>query len=151
MKKFDFRLAAVLRLRETQLAIQKNKLQQLFAERAKLEKHLISIAEERSESESWIQAMPNPTSADLRAFAAFLLGSKSREKMLRQSIESCESEITEQRQRTMLAERAEKLLLKLKDKQKSEWQIEFDKELEEVAQEAWQSAARSKLHSHMDR
>jgi hypothetical protein len=44
----------------------------------------------------------------------------------------------------LLAERNLKLLENMRNKQKSVWQQEFDKELEAVAQEAWQSAARSK-------
>jgi flagellar export protein FliJ len=147
VKKFEFRLASVLRLRETQLTIEKNRLQQLFAERAKLEKNLKSIADERKESAEWIQGMAAPTSGDLRALSAFLLGSKAREATLQQAIESCDGDIAEQRQRTLLAERNQKLLLNLKTKRRSEWQQEFDKELEAVAQEAWQSAARSKRQS----
>jgi len=127
--------------------IEKNKLQQLFAERAKLEKHLRSVADERRESATWIQGVAAPTSGDLRALSAFLLGSKARETTLSQAIESCEAEIGEQRQRTLLAERNQKLLINLKSKQRVEWQHEFDKELETVAQEAWQSAARTKKSS----
>jgi len=127
--------------------IEKNKLQQLFAERAKLENNLRSIAEERKESATWIQGVAVPTSADLRALSAFLLGSKARETTLRQAIESCDADISEQRQRTLLAERNQKLLINLKSKQRLEWQHQFDKELETVAQEAWQSAARGKTSS----
>ena len=144
MKKFEFRLASVLRLRESHLAREKNKLQQLFGERKKLGDNLHSIAEERLQSEKWIQNMPSPTSADLRSLSSFLLGSKAREAVLNQVIQNCDAAIAEQRQRTLLAERNQKLLLDLKAKQKSIWQHEFDKELELIAQEAWQSAARSK-------
>jgi flagellar export protein FliJ len=144
MKKFEFRLASVLRLREAQLTIEKNKLQQLFAERARLEDNLRSIAEERQESAAWIQEMSSPTSGDLRALSAFLLGSKARETTLQHAIGSCNEDIGEQRQRTVSAERNQKLLLNLKSKQHAEWRQEFDKELESVAQEAWQSATRSR-------
>jgi flagellar biosynthesis chaperone FliJ len=147
LKKFEFRLASVLRLRETQLEIEKNRLQQLFAERKKLENNFRSIGEERLESEKWIQQMANPTSTDLRSLSAFLLGSKAREATLREMIKGCDEDIAAQRKRTLLAERNQKLLLNLKSKQKAGWQHEFDKELEEVAQEAWQAAARSKQSS----
>ncbi len=144
MKKFEFRLASVLRLRETQLEIEKNKLQRLFTERSKLEKTLLSLGEERTTSEKWLQSMQSPTSADLRSLSAFLLGSKAREAGLQHSLQGCNEDIAEQRQRTLLAERNLKLLENMRNKQKSVWQQEFDKELEAVAQEAWQSAARSK-------
>jgi hypothetical protein len=146
MKKFEFRLASMLRLRETQLTIQQNKLQQLFAERTKLENNLKSIAQERRESENWLHHTAQATSTDLRALSAFLLGSKAREATLHQAIESCDEELSEQRQQTLLAERNQKLLLNLKAKRLAEWQHEFDKEIETVAQEAWQSGARSKHH-----
>lgn len=144
MKKFEFRLASVLRLRETQLKMEKNRLQQLFAERAKLENMLRAITEERKESSSWIQGIPSPSSGDLRALSAFLLGSKVRETAMVQAAASCDADIAEQRRNTLLAERNRKLLLNLKDRRRVEWQQEFDKELEAVAQDAWQSAARSK-------
>jgi flagellar export protein FliJ len=144
VKKFEFRLASVLRLRDSQLLIEKNKLQQLFAERARLEKNLASIAEERKESAAWIQGASDTTSGDLRALAAFLLGSQARDSTTRGAIENANVHIVKQRQQVLLAERNQKLLLKLKDKRRAEWQQEFDKELEMVAQEAWQSAARSR-------
>jgi flagellar export protein FliJ len=144
LKKFEFRLASVLRLRETQLEIEKNRLHDLFAERSRLQKKLISLGEERTASEKWLQSMAEPTSADLRSLSAFLLGSKSREATLQHSIQSCHEDIARQRKRTVVAERNQKLLLNLRAKQKEGWQKEFDKELEEVAQEAWQAAVRAK-------
>lgn len=144
MKKFEFRLASVLRLRETQLTIEKNKLQQLFAERQQLEKNLRSIEEERREAGGWVQMMTEPTSSDLRSLSAFLLGSKARESVVLNAIASCNAEIDTQRQKTLLAERNEKLLLNLKAKRLKEWQYQFDKELGLIAEEAWQAAARSK-------
>jgi flagellar export protein FliJ len=143
VKKFEFRLAAVLKLRDTQLTIEKNKLQQLFAERQKLEKNLASIEAERNESLAWIQTHASAGSADLRALSAFLLGSQARQAMVKHAIESCQAEIEEQQSRTLAAERARKLLLNLRDQRRAEWQKDFDKELEAVAQDAWQSAARS--------
>jgi flagellar biosynthesis chaperone FliJ len=147
MKKFEFRLASILRLREAHLTMEKNKLQQLFAERAQLDNNLRSIGEERIESEKWIHAMSNPASGDLRALSAFLLGSKAREATLQQAIQNCDEMIAERRQLAVLAERNVKLLLNLRAKQKTGWQREFDKELESIAEEAWQSAARSKRPS----
>ncbi len=143
MKKFNFRLESVLRLRETQLNIQKNRLQQLLAECAKLERNLSSIAEERREAATWVGNLSVATSSDMRALSAFVLGSKSRESTLRQAIEGCEADIADQRGRTMIAERNRRLLLNLKSRKQMEWQKEFEKELEHTAQEAWQSLARS--------
>lgn len=151
MKKFEFRLESVLRLRDAQLTVQTNKLQQLLAEEAQLQRNLLSIADERKEAAAWIHRLSGATSAEMKAFSAFLLGSKSRESMLRQAIQSCEEDIAKQRGRTLLARRNQKLLLKLKSKRRFEWQAEFNKELEEIAQQAWQAAVHLRSGSKEDK
>jgi flagellar export protein FliJ len=142
MKKFEFRLASVLRLRETRLAAEKIKLQELLAERERLQKSLDSYEKEQKEALAWVQNTQDANSADLRALSAFLLGSKARRTTAQQALESCALDIQEQRVRLMQAERNQKLLLKLKDKRLASWQYDADRELELIAQEAWQSAAR---------
>jgi hypothetical protein len=71
-----------------------------------------------------------PGSADLRALSAFLLGSKAREARLQQGYDQA------------LLGSEELIALQ---RWRAEWQREFDKEVEIVAQEAWQSAARRKV------
>jgi flagellar export protein FliJ len=142
VKKFEFRLASVLRLRETRLAAEKIKLQELLAERERLQKNLETYEKEQKDAVAWVQNTPDANSADLRALSAFLLGSKARRNTIQQAIEGCAVDIQEQRARLMQAERNQKLLLKLKDKRLAAWQYDADRELEIIAQEAWQSAAR---------
>ena len=140
MKKFQFRLATVLRLREAQLAIEEGKLRQLLAENRKIENSLRLISEERVDSENWLLKDSNLTSSDLRSLSAFLLGSKAREASLQQARESCAQDIAAQTQRTLAAERNQSLLQQLRSKQYDIWQKSFDSELEIISQEAWQAA-----------
>jgi flagellar export protein FliJ len=142
MKKFEFRLASVLRLRQTQLDAEKVKLQKLHAERSRLENTLAAIDAQRSSSLAWVQAAPLIESTDVRALSAFLAGAGARKESLRQAIAGCDREIEEQRLHVLAAERNHKLLEKLKERKFSVWQADVDRELEIIAQEAWQAAAR---------
>jgi flagellar export protein FliJ len=142
MKKFEFRLASVLRLRQTQLDAEKTKLQKLHAERTRLENALAAIDAQRSSSLEWVKTSALVESNDVRALSAFLAGAGARKESLRQAIAGCDKDIEEQRLRVLAAERNHKLLEKLKERKFSAWQAEFNRELEIIAQEAWQAAAR---------
>jgi flagellar export protein FliJ len=142
MTKFNFRLAAVLRLREVELRVEREKLEQMLAERTRLERSLASVAEERAEAHAFVRTRPDAGSTEFRALSAFLLGSDARAAALRQSIQRLEQMIAGQRARVLLADRNERLLLKLKDKKLAEWRAGEDRELETLAQEAWLSTHR---------
>ena len=141
MTKFQFRLASVLRLRQMELRMERQKLDQLLAERARLERSLASVAEERAEAHAFVRAHPAGTT-ELRALSAFLLGSDARAAALRQSIQRQEEAIDGQRARVLVADRNERLLLKLRDKKLAAWRAEHDRELETLAQESWLSTHR---------
>jgi flagellar export protein FliJ len=143
MTKFNFRLAAVLRLREIELRVEREKLERLLAERARLERSLASVAEERVEAHAFVRSRPDSGSTEFRALSAFLLGSDARAAALRESIQRLEQPISGQRVRVLAADRNERLLLKLKDKKLAEWRAAEDRELETLAQESWLSTHRS--------
>jgi flagellar export protein FliJ len=146
MTKFQFRLASVLRLRELELALEREKLDQMLGERTRLERSLASVAEERAEAHAFVRTRPNAGSTEFRALSAFLLGSDAREAALRQSIQRLEEVLAGQRTRVLAADRNERLLLKLKDKKLAEWRAENDRELETLAQESWLSTHRRGYH-----
>jgi flagellar export protein FliJ len=139
MTKFHFRLASVLRLREVQLAVEEEKLQILLGELAQMERSLATMSEERSAAIAFVQKQTGMGHAELRALSAFLLGTGARAAQLRETIQRTKSLAAEQRQRVTAAQRNERLLLKLKDAKLSEWQAQYDRELEVVAQETWRA------------
>jgi flagellar export protein FliJ len=139
MTKFHFRLASVLRLREVQLAVEEEKLQMLLGELARMERSLAAMSEERSAAIAFVQKQTGTGHAELRALSAFLLGTGARAAQLRETIQRTKSVAAEQRQRVTVAQRNERLLLKLKDAKLSEWQAQYDRELEVVAQETWRA------------
>jgi flagellar export protein FliJ len=146
MTKFQFRLDTVLRLRELELRVEKEKLNQMLAERTRLERSLVSVAEERAEAHAFVRTRPDAGSTEFRALSAFLLGSDARAAALRASIQRLEQVIAAQQARVLVADRNERLLLKLKEKKRAEWTAENDRELETLAQEAWLSTHRASPH-----
>jgi flagellar export protein FliJ len=143
MQKFRFRLDSILRLREMQLEREEGTLQQMLAERARLEQSCAANAEERRQALAFVQNQPGATNTDLRALSAFLLGSQARAASLGQAILDTNEHTARQRQRVLAAERNHRLLIKLKERKHATWQHAANLELEMLAQDAWQSARSS--------
>lgn len=83
MKKFEFRLAAALKLRENQLKAERTQLQQLFAEEQGLKDAIEKLAADRREAADFIQSSASVTATDLRAFSTFSLGADAHGGLLR--------------------------------------------------------------------
>jgi flagellar export protein FliJ len=142
MQKFSFRLTSVLRFREMQLALEREKLRRLLNEAVRLERSLASLAQERQEALIFVQNDPEASHTELRALSAFVLGSEARAITLREDLHRIQNLIADQRQRVIAADRNERLLLKLKEKKFGEWRRQNDLELEAVAQECWAATRR---------
>jgi len=136
MQKFHFRLDSVLRLRSLRLTTERDKLGQLLAQATRLEQAIVALAAERAAAIAFVQ---NETagSLELRSLAAYLLGYEARVIQLNGSLETVRRRVVEQRQCVIAADRDERLLLKLKAKQRAAWQVAADHELEVLAQESW--------------
>jgi flagellar export protein FliJ len=145
MTSFRFRLEPVLRLRSLEFTIEKDKLHQLLAEAARLERSLASVNEERAEAVDFVRNRPEGSGAELRSLSAFLVGSDARATALRESIQRLGEAIAAQQARARVADRNERQLVKLKDKQLADWRAENDRELEILAHEAWLSARANKI------
>jgi flagellar export protein FliJ len=139
MQKFHFRLDSVLRLRSLRLAIERDKLGKALAETKRLEQAIEALAAERLAAIEFVKNEPETGSTELRALAAYLLGYDPKVSELQKSLEKARLRETEQRQRVVGADRDERLLLKLKEKRRIEWQLAADRELEILAQESWNS------------
>jgi flagellar export protein FliJ len=137
MTRFDFRLEAALRLRHMRVESETTRLQDLFAQRKRLEQSLASIGEERMEASAFIQAAQTPSTGDLRALSLFTLGLEARSKTVREGLIRAEKSIAEQKQRLMKAEQDERALFKLREKRFAEWQSQAQREIEATAQELW--------------
>ncbi len=137
MTKFKFRLEAALRLRHMRVESETARLQDLFAQRKRLEQSLASIREERVSASAFVQAAQAPLAADLRALSLFTLGLEARTKTVREALSRAEKSITDQKQRLMKAEQDEQALSKLRAKRLAEWETQAQREIEITAQELW--------------
>lgn len=137
MQKFRFRLDSVLRLRSLRLATERDKLGQMLAETTRLEKAVEALAAERVAAIEFVKKEPGAGNTELRALSAYLLGYEGRRVQLQKALETARLRVVEQRQRVLAADRDERLLLKLKAKQRADWQVAADHELEILAQESW--------------
>jgi flagellar export protein FliJ len=137
MQKFNFHLDSVLRLRSLQLAAEQEKLGQALREATRLEQAIAALATERGAAVEFVKNEPGAGTTELRALSAYLLGYEGRVAQLQKSLETARLRLAEQRQRVLAADREERLLLKLKAKQRMVWQAAVDRELEIMAQESW--------------
>jgi hypothetical protein len=140
MKKFEFRLDAALRWRNTQLQLERARLQKLLGEEQRLKCDLQHLADERQAALSDLQTSEHLRSFDLRVLSVYLVGAEARAHLLREQVEKCAGIIQQQRQRLLEAERNVRLLEKLKESRYSEWKHAFDQEIELGAEESWLAA-----------
>jgi|SRR5579875_1478912 len=137
MKKFQFRLAAAQKVRDMQLQLERSKLHELFARQQQLRNALEALNQERREASALVYEASSVNATDLRALSAFLIGADARVLDLRAQIERQQQVIQQQKKKVLDAERAVKLLSKLREKQYQEWNAEFNREIETIAQESW--------------
>ncbi len=150
MKRFEFRLASVLRLRQLQLEAEQAKLQELVGEQQRLTRDLEAAATERREAKEAVYSLTNLDNAELRTMSAFLLGVDARSAKTRARLQEMAHFIEERRQYVIKAERKVRLLEKLREGKRAEWKHAADLEIETAAQEAWLSARhlrRAEKHS----
>lgn len=141
MKKFQFRLDPVLRMREARLEAERRKLQQIMAEQQRIKQELARLGQERVEAGKFLERTEGGVGAtELRALSGFLLGQRARGTLLRERTEAVAKVANEQRKRVLAAERDARLLEKMRERKLAEWKQEMDRELEAVAQDAWTSA-----------
>lgn len=140
MKKFEFRLDSALRWRTTQLQLERVKLQGLLAEQARLNRDLKALQDERNDAVSGLQSLPKLEAFDLRSLSAYLVGAEIRGNQLREQLAKRTALVQKQQARVVDAELQVKLLDKLKDKKRSTWQAEYERDLEANAAEAWLAA-----------
>ena len=149
MKRFEFRLDSVLRLRQLELEAEEAKLQQFLGEQHRLSAALQSMATERHQAKAFVYNLPDFGTAELRNMSAFLLGLDVKTNTTRKRLEEAVQAVKAQRQRVVHAERNEKLLEKLRTRKLDEWKREADRELEDIAQDSWLSANRKRKEASL--
>lgn len=147
MKRFEFSLDRVLNFRRTQAEMERRKLESLGVERATLVRQIADLTRQRHESHKREELAPNQAIipqqlAARETFHCFLSREKSK---LQGLLNNLETAITRQRQNFMEARRKCELLEKLRGKRLEEWTSEMQKELEELASDAFRARSAAEL------
>ncbi|HWR51708.1 MAG TPA: hypothetical protein VN428_11410 [Bryobacteraceae bacterium] len=148
MKRFQFRLQTALDWRSRRKEIEQARLQVLLEELGGTEAALRRISEgavdAQNETYSAGQIAPGALTA-LERHRAHL--QRERARVLERRVD-CEKNVAAQRERLIEAERAVRLLEKLKERRLTEWNVEANKELESLTAESfmarWSRSTRSR-------
>ena len=137
MTGFHFSLEKALDLRRLQLELEESKFQQQAAALLELDRMCEQMRASRANAESQVRAGGSALGFDLAALGAFRLHLQAKEKELAQRRAEGEKKLEERRNATLEARRRCRLLERLKERRKGEWDTAFNRELEGVAAESF--------------
>jgi flagellar export protein FliJ len=137
MTAFRFRLQKVLDWRHTQLELEEARYRQAIAAVAEIDRARAALAAEGIHTEAEVRSWNPVTECDLAALGEFRLHVRARDADLASRRAAGVKEL-EARQAAMLeARRRYRLLERLKERGLAAWTAERDKELEQLASEAF--------------
>lgn len=139
MKRFQFSLQRVLEWRSLQMRSSEEQLARLQENHAGLVHRETALAAAELKSETALLTSPVIRGSELQSLAAFRLGMKSERATLQAARLKCEAEIAQQRTRVVKARRDFRVLEKLKERRFHTWTYEADREMENMAAEAYLS------------
>ncbi len=132
MTAFRFRLQRVLQLRESQLKTEEFKLEQLLQLRAQMQAAIDAAVWAVEKERQSIESETYSTSAQWLAFESFRKRAERERQQALQKLTAHDEAIEKQRAAVVEAKRAVLLLEKLQEKRRADWQIDADKEMEEL-------------------
>lgn len=144
MKKFEFRLGSALRLYEAKLDLEKQKLTQLLAQEEQILRSIANRTEEMRRQNDAMRELVDLRSTDLRALSTYNLSAQTHMVALHEELAHVRRSIHLQRQAVIREERAAKLVLKLKEKKRAQWQQVVNRQLDLDAEEIWLAVNRIK-------
>jgi flagellar export protein FliJ len=137
MSGFRFSLEKALDLRRLQLELEESKFQQQAAALLELDRIRDHMRTSRANAELQVRAGGSALGLDLAALGAFRLHVQAKEKELAQRRAEGEKKLEERRNAMLEARRRCRLLERLKERRKGEWDTAFNRELEAVAAESF--------------
>jgi flagellar export protein FliJ len=140
VKKFSFSFERAMDWREKKAEQEQQELQRLNHMRTALEQRQDALKSAAVQASRSLAEASDVSGADLRNTAAFLASLRTTAHDLQKLHAQCQSEIDTQTERCLKADRDHKLLTRLKDQRFAAWRYEYNRESEQAAAEAWQSA-----------
>ena len=138
MRRFQFRLDSVLGWRAVELELEKGRLEQLFIELRRRDAEALALEARGRESAQLIAAkiLDGQQLAALSYHRHYLEREAAHIAVQRAD---CGKRIAAQQQRVVEAERAVRLLERLKERRLAEWTFDFNREMEALASETFLS------------
>ncbi len=137
MTTFTFRLEKVLRWRQAKLDLEQFALGRLAAECARWDAKLAEVEHARSEAEKAVLSSGPVEGGDLAALARYQEHLHNEKQAMLARRRDCEHRIEQQRERLLDARRAYRLLEKLRQVRRAEWETAVDREFEALAAETY--------------
>jgi flagellar export protein FliJ len=137
MTTFTFRLEKVLRWRQTQLELEQFTLGRLVAECARWDATLKKLEDGRRAAETSAHSCGPVGGGYLAALAAYQKHIQHEKQICVERLRECAHKVEQQRARLLKARREFRLLEKLRQLRRAEWEIAVDREFEALAAEAY--------------
>jgi flagellar export protein FliJ len=136
---FRFRLQKVLDWRRTQLEIEETHYRQQCAALAEIDRARAELAAEGIHTEAEVRRWNPVTERDLAALGEFRVHVRARDAELAAHRADCVKQLEAQQAAMLEARRRFRLLERLKERGLQAWTAELDRELEQLASEAFLS------------
>jgi len=137
MSGFAFRLEKVLEWRKTQLELQEVEYRRELENLAAIDRKRVQIEAAGQDAERVVRAWNPVCGDDLAALATFRTHVRNQELELLAPRAQCVQQVEAQQGRMLEARRRLRLLERLKERQRAEWQSGRDREIEAVASESY--------------
>jgi flagellar export protein FliJ len=137
MIEFRFSLEKALHLRRVQLQLSEARFRQEAAALVELERSREALRTSRADAEAHVRMGGTARGCDLAALGAFGRHVGARQKQLAQQYAEGEKKLDECRTAMLEARRRCRLMEKLKERRRADWQTALNRELEELAGESF--------------
>ncbi len=137
MKKFTFPLETVLQWRRRQMETEQARLEKLERQRADLAGLLTAIEASWLASADELQKATVIEASELEQLSHYRIAADTRRRRLEGDLRRLAAKLEEQKTRLVEATRQFRLIEKLKDRRKDEWQRQMEAQLEQEAGELY--------------
>jgi len=137
MMTFRFRLQRVLEFRRTQLQVAESECRRAEAKLNAVQARQTALDLRKTETRNAVARLPSVAGHDLWALPDWYRWTDAEKSRLTRLENASAEELEKRRAAAMEAQRKVRLLEKLHDKRRAEWQGAFDREVEEQAADAF--------------
>ena len=137
MTTFSFRLERVLEWRKAQLELAQAALSRIAGECARWDAALAKLANARAQADALVQSPGPVNGAELGALSRYQAYVEQQRKIATDRRRDCQTRLEQQRTRVLEARREHRLLEKLREVRRAEWESAVNREFEALAAETY--------------